>query len=58
MTTTREPLPSDSVTFSAISRQQTTLKKLVCSSHSLLWRFCQRRLTAMPNDALAAPPAV
>ena len=58
VTTTREPLPSDSETFSAISRQHTTLKKLVCSSHSCDWRFCHRRLTAIPKDALAAPPVV
>jgi hypothetical protein len=43
---------------SRLLRQQTTLKKLVCSSHSCDWRFCQRRLTATPNDALAAPPVV
>ena len=46
-----EPFASVSDTFSAISRQHTTLKKLVCSSHSLLWRFCQRRLTATPKLA-------
>ena len=58
MTTTREPFPSDSATFSAISRQQTTLKNEVCSSHSWVLRFCHRRLTATPNDAFAAPFAV
>src|SRR5262249_8233139 len=58
VTTTRVPFPIDSATFSAISRQHTTLRKLVCSSHSFVWRFCQRRLTATENDALAAPPAV
>src|SRR5207237_8617862 len=58
VTTTREPFPSDSATFSAISRQHTTLKKLVCSSHSWVWRFCQRRLTATPKLAFAEPLAV
>ena len=52
------PLAMDSETFSAISRQHTMLKKLVCSSHSFVWRFCQRRPTATENDALAAPPWV
>jgi hypothetical protein len=58
VTTTRVPLVIDSPMFSAISRQATTLKKETCSSHSWVWRFCQRRLTARPNDAVAAPPAV
>jgi hypothetical protein len=58
LTTMRAPLPMDSHTFSAISRQHTTLKKLVCSSHSWVLRFCHRRLTATPNDALATPLGV
>ena len=49
----RLPLAIESLTFSAMSPQQTTLKKLVRSSHSFVWRFCQRRLTAMPRRALA-----
>ena len=54
----REPLVRDSPAFSAISRQATTLKKEVASSHSLVWRFIQRRLTARPNWQVAAPAGV
>ena len=46
---TRVPLDMESLTFSAMSPQHTTLKKLVRSSHSFVWRFCHRRLTAMPS---------
>ena len=52
---TRSPRRSDSLTCSARSRQQTTSKNDVVSSHSWLWRFCQRRLTATPNLAEAEP---
>ncbi len=52
---TREPLVRLSATFSAISRQHTTSKKEVASSHSWVWRFCQRRLTARPKLAVACP---
>ena len=58
VTTTRVPLVMDSPTFSAISRQATTSKKEVDSSHVLVWRFCQRRFTARPNLAMACPAAV
>src|SRR4051812_13325561 len=51
----RVPLPREAAAFSAISRQHTTLKKETFSSHSLVWRFCQRRLTATPNVAFAVP---
>ena len=36
-----------------ICDQHFTSKKEVCSSHSLFWRFCQRRLTAKPKLATA-----
>ena len=55
---TRVPLAIESLTFSAMSPQHTTLKKLVRSSHSFVWRFCHRRLTAMPRRAFAWPDAV
>src|SRR5437764_7722380 len=55
---TREPRVNDSLAFSAISRQQTTSKNDVASSHSWVWRFCHRRLTASPNVAVAAPEGV
>src|SRR5205814_36008 len=55
---TRAPFCRDSLVFSAISRQHTTLKNEVASSHSWVWRFCQRRLTAMPSEALAWPLGV
>src|SRR4051812_48739687 len=55
---TRAPLGRDSATFSANDPQHTMLKKEVCSSHSLLWRFCQRRLTARPKLALGWPLGV
>ncbi len=55
---TRVPFDIESLTFSAMSPQQTMLKKLVRSSHSLVWRFCHRRLTAMPRRAFAWPEAV
>ena len=47
-----------SLTFSAISRQHTTSKNEVASSHSWVWRFCQRRLTASPKVTLAWPVLV
>ena len=47
-----------SLTFSAISRQHTTSKKEVASSHSWVWRFCQRRLTANPKEAVGCPVLV
>jgi len=53
VTMTRMPLLSDSAAFSAISRHTTMLKNETFSSHSLVWRFCQRRLTARPNVATA-----
>ena len=53
VTMTREPRLSDSAAFSAISRQHTTSKKEVASSHSWVWRFCHRRLTARPKLAVA-----
>ena len=52
---TRVPLASDSPTFSASWAQQVTSKKETCSSHSWVWRFCQRRLTARPKVATAWP---
>ena len=55
---TRVPRLSDSLTFSASSRQQITSKKLVASCHSPLLRSCQRRLTATPSRALAWPLGV
>src|SRR3978361_2294155 len=54
----RLPLATDSPAFSAREAQATTLKKETCSSHSLVWRFCQRRLTAMPRRRLAWPDGV
>ena len=53
MTTTRAPLVSDSLTFSAISRQQTTSKNDTASFRSLVWRSFQTRLTARPKEAVA-----
>ena len=35
--------------------QQVTSKKETASSHSLVWRFCQRRLTARPKVAIGLP---
>ncbi|MNC99931.1 hypothetical protein D3C83_183830 [compost metagenome] len=58
MTITRMPLVKHSPMFSASSRQATTLKKDVASSQSLVWRFCQRRFTARPNEHCAAPDGV
>ena len=58
MTTTREPFASDSLTFSAISRQHTTSKKLVASCHSLVLRSIQRRFTATPKRVFDAPLGV
>ena len=55
---TRAPRVMVSLTFSAISRQHTTSKKDVASSHSWVWRFCQRRLTANPKVTLAWPVLV
>ena len=52
---TRAPRVRVSLTFSAISRQHTTSKKDVASSHSWVWRFCQRRLTASPKEAVGWP---
>src|SRR5205823_6037170 len=58
VTMMRAPLVRDSLAFSAISRQHTMLKNEVASSHSFVWRFCQRRFTARPNVAVACPVAV
>ncbi len=58
MTITREPRDRLSATFSAISRQHTTSKNEVASSHSWVWRFCHRRLTANPKLAVAWPVLV
>ena len=55
---TREPRVRLSEAFSAISRQQTTSKNEVASSHSWVWRFCQRRLTARPKVVVAWPVLV
>ena len=52
-TMTLAPRVMVSLTFSAISRQHTTSKNEVASSHSWVWRFCQRRLTASPKVTLA-----
>src|ERR1019366_6737162 len=58
VTMTREPRLRLSAAFSAISRQQTTSKNEVASSHSCVWRFCHRRLTANPKLAVAWPVLV
>src|ERR1700691_2647344 len=55
---TRAPLWVLSLTFSASSRQQTTSKNDVASSHSCVWRFCQRRLTASPKVVVDCPLGV
>src|SRR5437773_6235042 len=55
VTRMRAPFWIDSPTFSPMSPQQTTLKNEVASSHSWVWRFCQRRLTARPKLAFAWP---
>ena len=55
---TRAPRVRVSLTFSAISRQHTTSKKEVASSHSWVWRFCHRRLTASPKEAVGCPVLV
>src|SRR6202012_6222561 len=57
-TMTRAPRVRVSLTFSAISLQHTTSKKDVASSHSWVWRFCQRRLTASPKEAVGCPVLV
>jgi hypothetical protein len=36
----------------------TTSKNDVASSHSLVSRFCQRRLTATPSEVVACPSRV
>jgi hypothetical protein len=53
VTVTLVPLPSVSLTFSASWDQQDTSMKETCSSHSWVWRFCHRRLTATPKLATA-----
>src|SRR5271154_4674735 len=58
VTITREPRARLSDAFSAISRQHTTSKNDVASSHSWVWRFCQRRLTANPKEAVGCPVLV
>src|SRR6202044_4292196 len=58
VTITRAPRLRLSAAFSAISRQQTTSKNEVASSHSWVWRFCHRRLTANPKVTLAWPVLV
>src|SRR5207248_1381691 len=58
VTRIRAPFWIDSPTFSPMSPQQTTLKNDVASSHSWVWRFCHRRLTARPKLAFAWPLAV
>src|SRR5438132_6207538 len=54
----REPLARLSEAFSAICCQQTTSKNDVASSHSWVWRFIHRRLTASPKLAVAWPLGV
>jgi hypothetical protein len=54
----RVPFESDSHTLSAISFQHTTSRKETDSFQSLLWASRQRRLTATPNEARAAPDGV
>ena len=54
----RLPLTSESLTFWPSWAQQVTSKNDTCSSHSWLWRFCQRRLTASPKVAMACPDGV
>ena len=44
--------------FSASSRQQTTSKNEVDSSHSFVSRFCHRRLTARVSAVVAWPSLV
>ena len=58
VTTTRAPLVRLRATFSASSRQQATSKKEVDSSHSLVSRFCHRRLTASDSELWAWPSLV
>ena len=58
VTSTRAPLVSDSLAFSAISRQQTTSKNDTASFFSLVWRSFQTRLTASPKVAVAWPLGV
>src|SRR5579875_323373 len=58
VTMTRLPRPRDWATFSASWPQQTMSKNDVASSHSWLWRFCQRRLTATPKVVVAWPDGV
>src|SRR3954452_203540 len=57
-TMTRVPFWTVSLTFSASCCQHVTSKNDVASSHSLVCRFCQRRLTARPNVATACPDGV
>src|SRR5271166_1475252 len=58
VTTTRMPLARLRAAFSARSRQQTTSKNETASSHSLVSRSCQRRLTATPSRVVAWPSRV
>src|ERR1035437_7109306 len=53
VTTIRAPLVRLSATFSARSRQQMTSRNEVDSSHSLVSRFCHRRLTASDRAVVA-----
>ncbi len=49
---------SDAPTFSASCRHATTLKKLVCSSHSWLCWLRHDRLTATPKVTFEIPLGV
>src|SRR6516162_6769675 len=55
---TRVPRVRDWAVFSASWPHETTSKNDVASSHSWVWRFCQRRLTATPKVAVAWPLGV
>src|ERR1700722_178112 len=55
---TLSPMVRLSAALSAISRQHPTSKNEVASSHSCVWRFCHRRLTARPKLAVAWPVLV
>ena len=54
----RLPLTRVSATFCPSWAQQVTSKNETFSSHSWVWRFCQRRLTARPKVAIACPDGV
>ena len=55
---TREPFASDSLAFSAISRQHTMSKNDTASLRSFVCRSFQTRLTASPKLAVAWPEGV